>query len=57
MVLLTILIVTAAAAIGLGSVYFFKLQPDNKVEEVAEDLIKDETGVDIDLSPDSEEKK
>ena len=33
------------------------IQPDNPVEEVVEDVIKHETGADIDLSPESPENK
>lgn len=32
------------------------LEEDNIVEEVAEDVIKGRTGLDIDLTPDSKEK-
>lgn len=57
MILLAFFIATAAAVIGIGSVYFFHLKPDNPIEQVAEEVIKDETGVTIDLSPDSQEEK
>lgn len=33
------------------------LPDDNLAEEVIEDVIKEETGVDVDLTPDSPEKK
>ena len=46
-----IIIAIVAAAIGLGSYYW--LGPDNAVEEECEKVIKDETGMDIDLSPSS----
>jgi len=45
-----------AAAIGLSSTYIFKMGDDNQVEEAAEQVIKNETGHDIDLTPKSPEK-
>lgn len=39
---------------GLASTYF--LGDDNPVEEVAEEVIKKETGMDVDLSPATPEK-
>ena len=45
-----IAIVTAMAGIiGISSYYY--LGPDHPVEEVAEAVIKDETGIDVNLSP------
>lgn len=38
-----------SVVIGLVSIYF--LGRDNPVEEACEEIIKDETGVDIDLTP------
>lgn len=35
----------------------FNIEADNKVEEILEDVIKHETGADIDLTPDSPESK
>lgn len=32
-------------------------QDDNPIEEAVEEVIKDETGADVDLTPDSPEKK
>lgn len=52
-----IAIIALAAIVGLGSVYFLKMKPDNAIEEISEEVIKKETGVDIDLSPTSPEKK
>jgi hypothetical protein len=49
----TVILVGAAAAIGLASYYF--LGADNAIEEEAEKIIKDETGLNIDLSPGSPE--
>ena len=42
-------IVLAAIIIGLLSAYFW--YQDNPVEEVSEEIIKTQTGLDIDLSP------
>jgi len=41
--------------IGFGSAFI--LGADNPVEEYAEDVIKVETGIDIDLSPESAKMK
>jgi hypothetical protein len=43
-------IVVLIVILGLGSAYFF-------VEETTEKLIKNETGIDIDLTPESPESK
>lgn len=45
-----IAIVLAAVVIGLGS-YYFTGKKDNPVEQVAEEVIKEETGLDVDLTP------
>lgn len=42
-------IILATIIIGLLSAYFW--YQDNPVEEVSEEIIKTQTGVDIDLSP------
>ena len=46
-----IIIAVVAAGIGLGSYYWFGA--DNPIEEECEKVIKDETGLDVDLSPNS----
>lgn len=45
------LLVAGAVAIGLGSTWLLKEKPDNMIEQLSEEVIKEETGVDIDLSP------
>lgn len=47
--LIVSIIVASAWLISLISYYF--LGSDNPVEEACEDVIKDETGVDVDLTP------
>ena len=48
-------IVAGAIVIGVGSTYIFK-KPNNPVEQIAEAVIKEETGMQLDLSPkDSQE--
>ena len=47
------LAVILAIIIGIGSVYL--LGNDNHVEEIAEKVIEEETGIDIDLTPNSKE--
>ena len=46
-------IVILIALIGISSVFFFG--DDNPIEEISEEIIKDETGIDIDLTPHSRE--
>jgi len=48
-------LISLSVLIGVGSRFFFK-RTDNIVEETAEKVIKDHTGVDIDLSPDTPDK-
>lgn len=55
--ILKIAVVAIAAAIGIGYTYFFKQPDDNPVEEAAEKVIKDQTDVDVDLTPSSPEQK
>jgi len=47
--LVIIIVVGICVAVGVTSVYF--LGPNNEVEKVAEEVIKDETGLNIDLTP------
>ncbi len=54
----TVVIVTIVGLsilVGIGSKFF--LGDDNVVEEVAEQIIDDKTGIDIDLTPSSKEIK
>ena len=53
-VILVSVIVAIAATIGCLSYYISG--PDNKVEEACEEIIKIETGSNIDLTPSSPEK-
>lgn len=48
------IILILVVIIGLGSVYFYG--DDNAVEEISEEIIREETGIDIDLTPSSLEK-
>jgi len=52
-VLIVSILVALATVIGFSSQYF--AGPDNQVEEACEAVIKSQTGIDIDLSPDSPE--
>lgn len=49
-----VLAVVTAALIGLASRFIMKQKPDNTIEQMAEKVIKDETGYTIDLSPDAD---
>jgi hypothetical protein len=46
-------IIASAIIIGLLSAYFW--YQDNPVEEVSEKVIEEQTGIDIDLSPQTSE--
>jgi hypothetical protein len=48
------LVLILAVIIGIGSVYW--LGNDNPVEEIAEKIIEEQTGINIDLTPQSPEK-
>lgn len=49
------IVIILAIIIGLSSVYF--LGEDNPVEEVSEKIIQEETGINIDLTPNNLENK
>ena len=51
------LIVAGSLFVGVCSVYLLKMKPDNQVEEVCEKIVKEETGLDLDLTPGSSENK
>lgn len=46
-----IIIVTACLIAALLSIFIFKMGDDNAIEQLAEEVIKIETGVDIDFTP------
>lgn len=52
--LITSIVVACAGVVGVLSFYFWG--SDNPVEEACEEIIKEETGVDIDLTPGTPEK-
>lgn len=43
--------------LGFNACTWLQEHPDNIVEEVIEDVIQEETGMDVDLTPGSPEKK
>lgn len=49
--ILTVVLVVLATAIGIGTTKVLKMKNDNAIEQVAEEVIKDKTGIDVDLSP------
>ena len=51
-----IVILGVVLAIGLASTYIFRMQKDNKIEELAEKCIEKQTGIYIDLTPASIDK-
>lgn len=48
-------VVLAAIIIGLLSAYF--LYQDNPVEEISEEIIKEQTGINVDLTPQTPEEE
>lgn len=48
-------IILTAIIIGLLSAYFW--YQDNPIEETSEEIIKEQTGVDVDLTPKTPEEK
>ena len=50
-------IIAVSAIVGIGSTLILKMKHDNPVEEVCEEVIKDEAGLDVDLTPSSPENK
>ena len=44
-----VIIAASAAIVGMSSIYLFKMKPHNIVETESEKIIKDETGLNIDL--------
>jgi len=49
-------VIVAAISVGVASRFLFK-KTDNPIEEAAEKIIKDKTGCDVDLSPDTPDKE
>ena len=54
--LVKILITLGLAAVAVGINLVFHLKDDNKIEEVLECIVQEETGIDIDFTPDSPEE-
>jgi hypothetical protein len=50
------LFVVSALVAGIGSRVAFNMKDDNPIEEAAEKVIQDKTGIDVDLTPNSPEK-
>ena len=44
-------IIISCAIIGIATTALFKMAPDNPIEEICEQVIKVETGIDVDLTP------
>ncbi len=45
------MMVAGAVAVGVGTTWLLKMKNDNPIEQIAESIIKEETGEDIDLTP------
>jgi hypothetical protein len=51
-----ILFIAAFASIGAGLTFVLPwVKKDNPIEEACEQIIKNETGIDVDLTPESQE--
>lgn len=55
-VLIPALLVIMAGSIAVSYNYFSKAPDDNPVEEACEEVIRKETGIDVDLTPSTPEK-
>ena len=53
--IIKVIVVILAIILGISSAYF--LGDDNALEEIAEEVIQEETGINIDLTPNSPEPK
>jgi len=49
--LIKVLIVAAVTIAGVSTTVIFKMKSDNVIEQVAEEVIKEQTGTTVDLSP------
>jgi hypothetical protein len=52
--LITWIVVGVVALGGIATTVVFKMQPDNAIEQIAEEVIKKETGLDVDLTPEKQ---
>lgn len=50
------LILLAVALAGLSTTLILKMKPDNVIEQIAEEVIQEETGLTVDLTPDTSTK-
>lgn len=48
-------IIVAALVVGIASYTIGGMKEDNAIEEISEDVIKQRTGIDVDLSPNTPE--
>ena len=55
--MICMILLVGALIVGIASNKVAHMGDDNIVEELAEDVIKEESGMDVDLSPESPEKK
>lgn len=55
--LMIIVVLTGIAVLTAGANRLFDLDGDHPIEELVEDVIEDQTGLDIDLSPNSPENR
>lgn len=53
-ILAKVVVVIMAVLMAGGAKYAFHMKNDNPVEQAAEAVIKDQTGVEIDLSPEKD---
>ena len=53
--IIKLLIVAVCLIVGISTFRFFGLKPDNPIEQITEQVIKEETGINVDLSPEKSE--
>jgi len=57
MLLIKGVVVAASVGIGIASYRYFGMKQDNFIEQTAENVIKEETGMSVDLSPETPDTK
>lgn len=50
-----VVVVVAALIVGIGSSYIFKMKQDNVIEEMAEEVVRQQTDIDLDMTPTTKE--
>lgn len=51
-----LIVALLAIAFAVATTFVFKLPPDNPIEEIAEEVVEEETGINLDFTPSTTEK-